>query len=166
MCDEGRMNYRWMNRGDRIEAPLVRDGDRHAATDWDQALDRLRALVGQEGPAVILASGGASLESLGMLKAMLASRPLTAAVQVPLAETEAPLEGVRPGAQAERALTGGGLSARHFAWDSAVKAAGKRTWSCCSTVLTDAEAAARAGGAVVVLERSVAGSRLRGWSFP
>ena len=26
MCDYGRLNYRWMNRGDRIEAPLVRDG--------------------------------------------------------------------------------------------------------------------------------------------
>ena len=29
ICDYGRMNYRWMNRGDRIEAPLVRDGGRH-----------------------------------------------------------------------------------------------------------------------------------------
>ena len=36
------MNYRWMNRGDRIEAPLVREGGRHGATDWDVALDRLR----------------------------------------------------------------------------------------------------------------------------
>ena len=27
ICDYGRMNYRWMNRGDRIEAPLVRDGE-------------------------------------------------------------------------------------------------------------------------------------------
>src|SRR5438477_268662 len=27
ICDHGRMNYRWMNRGDRIEAPLVRRGD-------------------------------------------------------------------------------------------------------------------------------------------
>ena len=35
ICDYGRMNYRWMNRGDRIEAPLVREGGRHVATDWD-----------------------------------------------------------------------------------------------------------------------------------
>src|ERR1700694_2554058 len=31
ICDVGRMNYRWMNRGDRIEAPLVREGVRHIA---------------------------------------------------------------------------------------------------------------------------------------
>src|ERR671922_924881 len=45
ICDYGRMNYRWMNRGDRIEAPLVRDGARHVATDWDTALDRLGQAV-------------------------------------------------------------------------------------------------------------------------
>src|SRR5439155_263034 len=26
LCDHGRMHYRWMNRGDRIEAPLVKRG--------------------------------------------------------------------------------------------------------------------------------------------
>ena len=45
ICDYGRMNYRWMNRGDRIEAPLVREGGRHVATDWDTALDRLGQVV-------------------------------------------------------------------------------------------------------------------------
>ena len=45
ICDYGRMDYRWMNRGDRIEAPLVRDGGRHVATDWDTALDRLGQLL-------------------------------------------------------------------------------------------------------------------------
>ena len=66
ICDYGRMNYRWMNRGDRIEAPLVREGGRHVATDWDTALDRLGQLLrGASGSAVILASGRASTESLG-----------------------------------------------------------------------------------------------------
>src|SRR5882762_1877393 len=37
ICDHGRMNYRWMNRGDRIEAPLVRRGSELHATDWDEA---------------------------------------------------------------------------------------------------------------------------------
>ncbi|HJS46475.1 MAG TPA: 2Fe-2S iron-sulfur cluster-binding protein, partial [Gemmatimonadales bacterium] len=40
MCDTGRADYRWMNRGDRVEAPLVRDGDRQHAVDWDTALAR------------------------------------------------------------------------------------------------------------------------------
>ena len=45
ICDYGRMSYRWMNRGDRIEAPLVRDGGRHVATDWDTALARLDQML-------------------------------------------------------------------------------------------------------------------------
>ena len=34
-----------MNYGDRTEAPLLRDGDRLVATDWDVAVRRLQALV-------------------------------------------------------------------------------------------------------------------------
>jgi len=94
ICDYGRMNYRWMNRGDRIEAPLVRDGGRHAATDWDTALDRLGQLVrGISGSALIVASGRASTESLGLLRLMLGRLGVTAVVQVPLGE-EAPLAGI------------------------------------------------------------------------
>jgi NADH-quinone oxidoreductase subunit G len=93
MCDYGR-SYRWMNRGDRIEAPLVRDGARHVATDWDTALDRLgQILRGTSGPAVILASPRASTESLGLLRRLVSDRPVTAAVQVPLGD-EAPLVAV------------------------------------------------------------------------
>jgi NADH-quinone oxidoreductase subunit G len=94
ICDYGRMNYRWMNRGDRIEAPLVREGSRHLATDWDTALDRLGLLIrGTSGSAVILASGRASTESLGLVRRMLDRLKVTAAIQVPIGE-EAPLSGV------------------------------------------------------------------------
>jgi NADH-quinone oxidoreductase subunit G len=94
MCDYGRMNYRWLNRGDRIEAPLVRDGGRHVATDWDTALDRLGQLIrGTSGSAVILASGVASTESLGLIRRMVDRLTVTAVVQVPIGE-EAPLAGV------------------------------------------------------------------------
>src|SRR5690349_6861357 len=94
ICDYGRMNYRWMNRGDRIEAPLVRDGGRHVATDWDTALDRLGQLIrGMSGSALILASGRASTESLGLVRLMLGRLSVTAVVQVPLGE-EAPLVGI------------------------------------------------------------------------
>jgi NADH-quinone oxidoreductase subunit G len=94
MCDYGRMNYRWLNRGDRIEAPLVRDGGRHVATDWDTALDRLGQLIrGTSGSAVILASGVASTESLGLIRRMLERLSVTAVVQVPIGD-EAPLAGV------------------------------------------------------------------------
>jgi NADH-quinone oxidoreductase subunit G len=94
ICDYGRMNYRWMNRGDRIEAPLIRDGGRHVATDWDAALDRLGQLVrGTSGTALILASGRASTESLGLVRRMLDRLKVTAAIQVPIGE-EAPLAAV------------------------------------------------------------------------
>jgi NADH-quinone oxidoreductase subunit G len=94
MCDYGRMNYRWLNRGDRIEAPLIRDGGRHVATDWDTALDRLGQLIrGTSGSAVILASGVASTESLGLVRRMLDRLSVTAVVQVPIGE-EAPLAAV------------------------------------------------------------------------
>jgi NADH-quinone oxidoreductase subunit G len=94
ICDYGRMNYRWLNRGDRIEAPLVRDGGRLVATDWDTALDRLGQLIrGTSGSAVILASGRASTESLGLVRRMLDRVSVTAVVQVPIGE-EAPLAAV------------------------------------------------------------------------
>jgi NADH-quinone oxidoreductase subunit G len=94
ICDYGRMNYRWMNRGDRVEAPLVRDGNRHVATDWDTALDRLGQLTrGISGSALIVASGRASVESLGLVRLMLGRLNVTAIVQVPLGE-EAPLAGI------------------------------------------------------------------------
>ncbi len=94
ICDYGRMNYRWMNRGDRVEAPLVRDGARHVATDWDTALARLDQVIrGASGSAVILASARASTESLGLVRRMLELFQVTAAVQVPLGE-EAPIAGI------------------------------------------------------------------------
>ena len=94
MCDYGRMNYRWLNRGDRIEAPLVREGGRHVATDWDTALDRLGQAwsAGDSGSAVILASGRASTESLGLVRRLLGRPKVTAAIQVPLGD-EAALAG-------------------------------------------------------------------------
>src|SRR5690348_13506257 len=94
ICDTGRMSYRWMNRGDRIEAQLMRDGTRYLATDWDTALERLGILLrGTSGPAVILASPRASTESLGLVRRLVEGRAVAAAVQVPLGD-EAPLPGV------------------------------------------------------------------------
>src|SRR6185503_14359301 len=63
ICDTGRADYRWMNRGDRAEVPLVRDGGKAAPADWDVALGRLADLVqGAGGRIVVLASGRASIE--------------------------------------------------------------------------------------------------------
>ena len=125
MCDYGRMNYRWMNRGDRIEAPLIREGTRHMATDWDTALDRMGQLLrGISGPAAILATGRASTESLGLVRRMLSRLSVTAVVQVPTGE-EAPLAGVPNLAlRAERAanLAGAELLGYQADWEEGLRA--------------------------------------------
>ena len=126
ICDYGRSNYRWMNRGDRVEAPLVREGVRHVATDWDTALDRFGQLLrGTRGSAVLLSTGRASLEALGLVRRLVADRPVTAAVQVPIGE-EAPLPGV-PGLalRRERApnLAGAELLGYGRDWSAALTAA-------------------------------------------
>ena len=95
ICDTGRMDYRWMNRGDRLEAPLVRRDGRLQATDWIPAIEALAAAVrGNTGSVVLLASGRASTESLAFVRRLAESAgTVTAAVKVPLGD-EAPLAGV------------------------------------------------------------------------
>jgi NADH-quinone oxidoreductase subunit G len=64
------------------------------ATDWDTALDRLGQLTrGTSGSAVILASGRASTESLGLVRRLLERQSVTAVVQVPTGDV-APLAAV------------------------------------------------------------------------
>jgi hypothetical protein len=95
------------------------------ATDWDTALDRLgQVLRGASGSAVILASGRASTESLGLTLRMLDRFQVTAAVQVPLGD-EAPLAGI-PGLalRRERApnLAGAELLGYRAQWEAARRA--------------------------------------------
>jgi NADH-quinone oxidoreductase subunit G len=94
ICDHGRLDYRWLNRGDRIEAPLIKDGTKSVAVDWDTAVTRVaQLLTGATGTAVIIASGGASTEDLALVKQMLSGFQVTAAVEIPQGE-EAPLPGI------------------------------------------------------------------------
>ncbi len=104
ICDHGRMSYRWMNRGDRIEAPLVKQNGELRAVDWDEALDRTRRLLrgaGERagrgtqavGSAVAIVSPKASTEALFLARRALAGFDWTGAFQVTMGE-EAPLAGV------------------------------------------------------------------------
>lgn len=48
MCDYGRGRYEWMNRSDRIEAPLVREADgKLVARGWQEAVTALVARLGE-----------------------------------------------------------------------------------------------------------------------
>ncbi|MEZ4414726.1 MAG: 2Fe-2S iron-sulfur cluster-binding protein [Gemmatimonadota bacterium] len=97
MCDFGRHNYEWLNRSDRIEAPLVRRDSGLRATDWSDALgslyDRLAALG--ETSVTLIASAHASNEDLTVLR-HLGDRIGTGVVRLfrsRRAEDEVPLPG-------------------------------------------------------------------------
>ncbi len=95
MCDHGRLRYRWLNRGDRIEAPLVREGEELVATDWDHALARVAQIVGGSGGrAVALVSPGASTEALFLVKELLAGFDIVGAYRAKRVDAEYPLPGV------------------------------------------------------------------------
>src|SRR5438309_11561465 len=122
ICDHGRMNYRWMNRGDRIEAPLVKRAGELQATDWDEAFDRVIGILrgaAEGGKAVALVSPGASSEALAEAKRLLSGFSWTGAFQVVMGE-EAPLAGVPNLAlRAERAHKATGAESMGYTSDYA-----------------------------------------------
>jgi NADH-quinone oxidoreductase subunit G len=95
LCDHGRAHYRWMNRGDRIEAPLLLTDGELAATDWDNALHEAARIVrGSNGRAIVLASPNASNEALYLSRRLLADVDFQGAFRVERVENETPLPGV------------------------------------------------------------------------
>jgi NADH-quinone oxidoreductase subunit G len=92
MCDYGRLNYRWMNRQDRVETPMIRHGAALHGTDWDLALDEAaRVLNGKK--AFVLASPMLSNEALFMLSELVKKSGGSGAFRVEQGD-EAPLPGV------------------------------------------------------------------------
>jgi NADH-quinone oxidoreductase subunit G len=164
MCDTGRLDYRWMNRGDRIEAPLVREGAKLVPTDWDHALARLGGLAKAARTVTILASGRASTESLGLLRRLVDGATVTAAIKIPLG-TEAPLAGV-PNLALRRERTpnvaGATLAGYSADWSTALASAKSADLVVVlDAELDDAELASLAGATVVVIA-TVDDDRLHG----
>ena len=126
MCDHGRLSYGWLNRSDRIEAPLVNQDGRLVPVDWEHALDRVAAaLRSAEGPWIGLVSPGASSEALEGASRLLATRGGNGAFRVAEGE-EAPLPGVPDLAlRAERSPNVHGALAAGFGrdWAAAVESA-------------------------------------------
>jgi NADH-quinone oxidoreductase subunit G len=92
MCDHGRLNYRWLNRQDRVDVPHARGSNGLGATDWDGALAMAaRVLSGKR--AFVLASPNLSNEALYLLARLLKRTGGAGAFRVPQGE-EAPLAGV------------------------------------------------------------------------
>jgi len=127
MCDEGRLGYHWMNRADRLEAPLVRDADgKLVPADWEKALARAAELVRGAQEVVALVSPGASCEALEQTSALVRAAGGRGAFRVRIGD-ERPLAGVPDLAlRAERAPNVHGALEAGFTrdWDAAVAAAG------------------------------------------
>jgi NADH-quinone oxidoreductase subunit G len=88
MCDHGRLNYRWMNRQDRVDVPMVRRGATLAGIDWQVAINEAAKILSGKR-AFVLASPNLSNEALYLL-AQLADE---GAYRVPQGD-EAPLAAV------------------------------------------------------------------------
>src|SRR6185503_2558302 len=92
MCDYGRLNYRWMNRQDRVDTPMIRHGTRLHGIDWELALqEAARLLNGKK--AYVLASPMLSNEALYLLGELVKKTSGTGAFRVEQGD-EAPLPGV------------------------------------------------------------------------
>lgn len=124
ICDHGRFNYRWMNRGERIEAPLVRGPDGLTATDWGGGLERAaQILKAVAGKAVALVSPRTSTEALFLARQLLSRFEWYGFFRVERVEPEVPLPGVPNLAlRSERApnATGARLLGYVEDWDRAV----------------------------------------------
>jgi NADH-quinone oxidoreductase subunit G len=92
MCDHGRLNYRWMNRRDRLETPAILGGPGYQAVDWDVALEGAAKIL--KGKRVfVLASPNLSNEVLYLLSRVMKAAGGAGAFRVAQG-AEVPLEGV------------------------------------------------------------------------
>ncbi|MGH7567955.1 MAG: 2Fe-2S iron-sulfur cluster-binding protein [Gemmatimonadales bacterium] len=167
ICDHGRMTYRWMNRGERIEAPLVKQPGTggagrggYRAVDWDEALDRARTILrgamgageggGNGQTAVAIVSPRASTEALFFARRLLADFVWSGAFQLVMGD-EAPLAGVPNLAlRAERAPNVTGAERLGYTRDygAALKAAER---AAVVLVLDEPQVAVQTAGTVLYL---------------
>ncbi|HLV25164.1 MAG TPA: 2Fe-2S iron-sulfur cluster-binding protein [Gemmatimonadales bacterium] len=92
MCDHGRLDYRWMNRPDRSEVPLVRDGGALQPAAWDDALAAAASLIGDR-EVHVLASPNLPNETLWLLRRLVDRAGGSATFRCATGD-EAPLPGV------------------------------------------------------------------------
>jgi NADH-quinone oxidoreductase subunit G len=92
MCDYGRLNYRWINRQDRLRSPMVRVDGALVAAEWDQAIaSAVETFRGRRVFAQV--SPNASNETMFLVSQIIQNAGGTAAYRVETGP-EAPLPGV------------------------------------------------------------------------
>lgn len=92
MCDYGRLNYRWMNRQDRVEYPMVTTNGALASCDWDVAIHSAAELL-RNRRVFVIASPMLSNEALYLLTRVINRNGGDGVFRVATGE-EAPLPGV------------------------------------------------------------------------
>ena len=96
ICDYGRGRYECLNRGDRLEAPLVHGDGRSTAMGWTAALEALKARIDTLGESSVkaLVSPFWSNEDLGAVSRLVESLGGgTVVFRCPRADDEIPLPG-------------------------------------------------------------------------
>lgn len=74
MCDEGRLNYKWINRADRLRCPRVLVGSQYFDANWNELTEQLGRRLSDLAKAnagdtiTIIGSARASCEELFLLK--------------------------------------------------------------------------------------------------
>ncbi len=113
MCDEGRMNYRWMNRRDRLEMPSILGAKGHSSVDWDVAIEAAARIV-KGKRAVVLASPSLPNEALFLLSLIVKKSNGIGVFRMPQGAVH-PLPGVDDLAlRADRAANGTGAEQLGF----------------------------------------------------
>jgi NADH-quinone oxidoreductase subunit G len=157
-CDTGRLNYRWINRRDRLEYPAVRQASALANADWSAAIAAAADTLRAAERVHVIASAGLSNESLFALRIL--AQHLNATTSVTFERgPEAPLPGVTDLAlRSERAPNHTGAAALGFSEYAGTSAFGARD----VVIVADATFASPPdfGGAAVVL----IGTHTPGWA--
>jgi NADH-quinone oxidoreductase subunit G len=115
LCDEGRADYRWLNRTDRIVHPLLKVGAEHREAHWDVALATLASAL-RTRPVHVVATAHASNETLFLLRRLIDAVGGRGVFTVREEGPELPLPGVPDLARrAERGPNARGAEALGFA---------------------------------------------------
>ncbi len=141
LCDEGRLNYQWINRDDRLETPMVTG----KPASWDAALAAAGAAL-KGGSAHVVAGASLSNEALWLLKQAAGVGKFRVAKG-----GEAPLPGVKDLAlRADRAANATGAELMGFSRaDNPLATAGKIVLIA-GDDCTDLDTSALAGASTVI----------------
>jgi NADH-quinone oxidoreductase subunit G len=169
LCDEGRLDYKWLNPSTRIEAPLVRHADKLSAVDWEVAIRAAATMLGG-ARVVALVSPMLSNESLYAASRVVARTGGKGVFRVAIGP-EAPLPGVPDlSLRAERAANVRGAELLGFTKSASpldeVRAGDVLLVVGETLTAADSAAVARAGQVILIAATIVDGARTAAIALP